>query len=239
MPLISDTTKNDLATLLAETAKKPKPLTVAQLVKRHKTVLGKMLKNGHSHDDIVAVLATEGITFPTDALITLLTPAPKKKRGRPKVKEQNAAESNGSAAQANNGEQDSKQDSSLQTVTQAQANTIAAAWKHLSTIRKGLTKQELVAGMIAEIDAALEAGYDYDDLASLMLQKGIKIAASSLQKYHRLAVGENQHSNQEPSAATSTAIRTETNTAASNGTAPVSTVTTTSNAFMEDFDDDE
>ncbi|MEO0373013.1 MAG: hypothetical protein AAF329_00010 [Cyanobacteria bacterium P01_A01_bin.17] len=170
-PFISEATKTTLAARLQETAQTPKPLTVEQLIIRNKPVLHKMLKNGHSHADMAAVLTTCGITVSGTTIEVLLNKGSKKKAVKDRTKE----------AQAE----------AALTVTTRQAEAVIAEWAHLATIRKGLTKQELVIAISTDIDAALAAGYTYEDIAVLMTEQGITIAASSLQKYHRAAKRQN------------------------------------------------
>lgn len=237
MPLISNTTKDTLAALLAETAQKPKPLTVKQLVTRNKAFLTRMLKNGHSHDDIIAVLANEGISLAKDALTSLLKPS-QKKRGRPKGRAKEKPQETSSEHQS-----DHTQVLEEVTLSQEQAARITAEWHRLSTLRKGLTKQELVAAMHTEINAALEAGYTFADIADLMQHQGIKIAATSLQKYHRNppAATASPSISQQPLETAPTSATPSPASTSPTGPLPVTTasVMTTNSTFMEDFDDDE
>lgn len=164
-PLIADATKTALASLLTETAKTPKPLTVEELVKRECSALRAMRKNGHSHNDAAAVFTAHRLSVSGETITAILTKAGKKKTAKGKQSDLSA-------------------EASL-TVSHKQAEAIAAEWTRLSTVRKGFTRQELVVAMRSEIDAALEAGYTFADIAVLLETKGVKIAPSSLQRYHR------------------------------------------------------
>jgi hypothetical protein len=165
-PRIADATKTALASLLTETAKTPKPLTVEQLILRERSALRAMFKNGHSHDDAVAVFAAHDLTVSGETITAIIAKAGKKKAAKGKQPDLSA-------------------EASL-SISHEQAAEIAAEWTRLSTIRKGFTRQELVVAMQAEIDAALEAGYTFADLAALLETKGVTIAPSSLQRYHRI-----------------------------------------------------
>ncbi|NEQ47548.1 MAG: hypothetical protein F6K00_29995 [Leptolyngbya sp. SIOISBB] len=163
--LIADTTKTTLAALLRETAQTRKPLTAQQLVTRERGVLRAMLKNGHSHDDIATVLHQEQLTVSGETIAVILAKTSKKKAAKTK-------------------QPDISAEATL-TITHDQAERITAEWTRLSTVRKGFTRQELVLAMQAEIDAALDAGYTFADIAALLATKGVTIAPSSLQRYHR------------------------------------------------------
>lgn len=163
--LIPEATKNTLSLMLQDTAKKTKPVTVEKLINDHKATLNTLVNNGHSHDDIATILVTQGIQVPGSAIATLLTSSRKKKAAKDKQKPKEAN----------------------LTVTAEQATAVIQEWQRLSEIRKGFTKQELVAAISDEIDQALSAGYDYDDIATMMIDKGLTIAASTLRKYHRAA----------------------------------------------------
>ena len=165
-PLIADATKTALSSLLAETAKTPKPLTVEQLVMRERSALRAMLRNGHSHDDAAAVFTAHQLTVSGETIAAILAKAGKKKIVKSK-------------------QPDLSVEASL-TISYEQVEAIAAEWTRLSTIRKGFTRQELVVAMRAEIEAALKAGYTFADIAALLETKGVKIAPSSLQRYHRV-----------------------------------------------------
>ncbi|MDB9526950.1 hypothetical protein PN498_13200 [Oscillatoria sp. CS-180] len=165
--IIPDSTLAAISSLLQETAKTPKPLTVEQLLIRERNVLRTMLRNGHSHDDIALVFVHNQLTVSGQTVEAVLARLGKKKGVKTKQGDTLAEEA--------------------LTVSHDAAGAIAAEWKRLSTIRKGLTRQELVAAMQDDIQAALEVGYTYADIAALLTTKGIKIAASSLQRYHRVA----------------------------------------------------
>lgn len=164
-PLISETVKTALCSLLTETAKTPKPPTVAQLVTKNRAIIRKVLKNGHSPDEIAAVFTPHGLTVSGTTITALLAKAAKKKaaKDKAKVNETEAA----------------------LTVTAEQADAICSEWTRLAEIRKTLTKPELVAAMKTEIDAMLAASYTFEDIAALFATKGVVIAAGSLKKYHR------------------------------------------------------
>ena len=151
--------------MLQDTAKTPKPVTVEKLINDHRATLNMLVNNGHSHDDIAAVLVAQGIQVPGSAIATLLTSSRKKKTAKDRQKPKEAS----------------------LTVTAEQATAVIQEWQRLSEIRKGFTKQELVATISSEIDQALTAGYGYDDIATMMSDKGLIIAASTLRKYHRAA----------------------------------------------------
>lgn len=163
--LISEVTKDTLRSLLRETAKTPKPITVEQLVSQNRLVIQKMLKNGHSHDDVADVLHLHELSIPGSVITALLSKASKKKGSKDKPREKPA-------------------EAEL-TVNQKQAAAITAEWERLAMVRKGFTKQELIMAMQDDINAALAAGYTFADLAALLTKNGVSIAASSLQKYHR------------------------------------------------------
>lgn len=166
-PLISEDIKSALSSLLTETAKTPKPLTVQELITQNRQTLSKMLKNGHSHGDIAVVFRAHNLTVNVDTVKTLLTAGNKKKATKDKAPALPAE--------------------ATLTISHEQADAITAEWQRLAEIRRGFTKQELVAAMTAEIEAALESGYTFADIAELLKKKGVTIAPSSLQKYHRKA----------------------------------------------------
>ena len=163
--LINEDTKTSLATLLRDTAKIPKPLTAQQLVTNNRTLIRRVIKNGHGPDGVAAAFTPHGLTVSGTTITALLTKAAKKKAARDKVKIDDTE--------------------AALTVTAEQADAICREWTRLAEIRKTLTKPELVAAMKAEIDAMLTAGYTFDDIAALFQTKGVVIAAGSLKKYHR------------------------------------------------------
>ena len=210
-PLISEATKNSLTALIAEKAQTPKPLTTRQLIVQNKVVLRKMLKNGHSCSTIAGVLVEHGLTVSFETIEEIF---PRKRKKGEKNKELSKA----AAAEAE------------LTVTQAQAESVIAEWNRLSEVRVGFTKQELVAELAPEIDAALKAGYTYEAVAQMLTIKGVKIATGSLRKYHRAIGAETSQASHKTDKATAAAI-------ASANTVSTASVPLTSedDIFAEDY----
>ena len=166
-PLISHQTKDTLGDMLRETAKTPKPPTLAQLLSRAKPSLRKMLKNGHSYEDIAVLFRARGVETTSETIEALHGSGRRKKGQKGKSKDPPAAAD--------------------LLIPPAAAEAILRDLAQQADIRRGFTKQELVAEIGPEIAAAIAAGYSYDDIAARMTENGLSITGSTLRKYHQVS----------------------------------------------------
>ena len=62
---------------------------------------------------------------------------------------------------------------------------IALALKEQAEIRKGLTKEELVAQLREPIEKMLAAHYTYSDISAVMADCGVQISPATIKSYYR------------------------------------------------------
>ena len=155
-----------LAQLLLEKSKERKPFTLSELLNRAKPSISKMLKNGHTYDDVAAVMAEFDIDLaPTE--IEALLMGTKKVRGKAKGKAKESGKEEELVIEAE------------------QAEEIFTAFEEKASIRKGLTKEELVEQLQEPIEKMLVAGYSYEDVAAVMADSGVQISGATIKSYYQ------------------------------------------------------
>ena len=168
--LISQETQEKIKQLLQQKAKTPRPLAAADALKKIRSFVSRMLKKGHSFEDVRTALAEQNLNLSFEVIKAFYT-LPK---GGEKSKRKSRKHSN------------EKIPALAQPISQEQLEAIVAAFQQLAQTRKGRTLQELVSTLEQEIDEDLNAGWDYDDIVQWLEDDfNVKIAASTLKRYHK------------------------------------------------------
>lgn len=71
------------------------------------------------------------------------------------------------------------------SVTREKLPAIAAAMRTQAKTPNTLSLEQMVKELAKEIQAMLDAGYGYEDVANLFTKYGVEIAPSSIKSYHR------------------------------------------------------
>ncbi len=145
-------------------------MTLPELLTKAKSSITQMLKNGHTYQDVVMVLASFEVTTNESEVEACHTGVHslKRKRGKGKKKKSNP-------------ELDSESENLIEF---SLAEQICRELAKQAEIRKGLTKEELVGQLREPIAQMLGAGYSYEDIADEISQGGVHIAASTLKTYY-------------------------------------------------------
>lgn len=157
-----------IAQLLRDCSEIPKPLTLFELLGKAKSSITQMLKNGHTYKDVVRVLASFEVMTSESEVEGCHTQVNqlKGKRGKRKRKDNHS-----------NPEPEFLIDFAI-------AQQICQDLAQQAEIRKGLTKEELVAQLREPIEQMLASGYSYEDIAQQMSVGGVQIAPSTLKTYY-------------------------------------------------------
>lgn len=159
-----------IAQLLQERSEVPKPLTLSELLAKAKSSITQMLKNGHTYQDVVTVLASFEVITNESEVEACHTGVDslKRKRGKGKKKKSHL-------------DLEAMSENLIEFSLAAQ---ICQELAKQAEIRKGLTKEELVGQLREPIAQMLGAGYSYEDIAEAISQGGVHIAASTLKTYY-------------------------------------------------------
>ena len=167
--LVSSETQAKIKQLLQQKAKTPCPLTVEDVLKKIRPSVRKMLRKGHSLEDVNSALTECNLNLPLAVIKTVYAPQKGAEKGNRKSQKRLSQELPALA----------------DPISQKQLDEIVTCFQQLAQTRKGKTLQELVASLVAEIDEDLQAGWDYEDIAQWLADDfNVKIAVSSLKRYH-------------------------------------------------------
>lgn len=156
-----------IARLLKSKASTPRPLTLSELLDKVKFSVSKMFKNGHSIADVVQLLSEYQVVVTESALSAYFSGANKVKGSKGKGKEKDSSELASVVIEAD------------------RAEVIIKAFAERSSIRKGLTREELVAQLREPIANMLAAGYTYSDIAAVMAEMDIHISPATIKRYYQ------------------------------------------------------
>jgi len=162
-----------IAQLLDQRAATPRPLTLPELLKKVKTYITKMLRNGHTYDDVVEVLANFDVVTTASVVEAYHAGVNKVKGRKGKDKDKDKDKDKNILAEAE-----------LQ-IDAALAEKIIEAFSQQAEIRKGLTKSELVAQLRVPIEKMLAANYTYDDISAVMADCGVQISSATIKSYYQ------------------------------------------------------
>ena len=154
-----------IAQLLEKKAATPRPLTLPELLKKVKTYITKMLRNGHTYADVVEVLANFEVVTTASVVEAYHTGVNKVKGKKGKDLAQLA-------------------EAELQ-IDADRASSIIEAFSQQAEIRKGLTKSELVAQLREAIEKMLAANYTYEDISGVMADCGVRISPVTIKSYYQ------------------------------------------------------
>ncbi len=163
--LTSPDVSDQIAKLLLEKASTPRPLTLPELLRIVKPSITKMLRNGHTYSDVVDLLAFHEVTTTAEVVEAYHTGVKKVKGSKGKGKVESAS-------------------CEIQ-IDAHSAEAIALALKEQAEIRKGLTKEELVAQLREPIEKMLAAHYTYSDISAVMADCGVQISPATIKSYYR------------------------------------------------------
>jgi hypothetical protein len=156
-----------IAQSLLEKASTPRPLTLPELLRKVKPSISKMLKNGHTYSDVVEVLASYEVMTTTSAVEAIHTEVKKIKGGKGKGKDKDLS------AEAE------------VLIEASTAEVIFKAFESQASIRKGLTKEELVIRLREPIEKMLAAHYTYEDISKVMESCGVQISPTTIKSYYQ------------------------------------------------------
>jgi hypothetical protein len=156
-----------IAQLLLEQAEVPKPLTLPELLTKAKSSISKMLKNGHTYEDVVRVLASFEV-MTTDEEVEAYHSGVKKVKGK-----------------ESKGKQKKNETASENLIESQMAEAILKALVKEAEIRKGLTREELVEQLREPIEKMLAAHYTYEDISAVMADAGVQISPGTIKSYYR------------------------------------------------------
>ena len=165
--LTSPDAADKIAQLLWSKASTPRPLNLPELLRKLKPSISKMLRNGHTYSDVVQVLAehdvatTESVVEAYQTGVALV----KGSKGKGKDKERSA-------------------EAEIQIDAQ-KAEAILKAFEKQASLRKGLTKEELVEQLKEPIEKMLAAHYTYQDISAVMAEGGVLISPATLKSYYQ------------------------------------------------------
>ncbi len=163
--LTSPDVSNQIAKALLEKASTPRPLTLPELLRLVKPSITKMLRNGHTYSDVVDVLAFHEVTTTAEVVEAYHTGVKKVKGSKGKGKVESAS-------------------CEIQ-IDAHSAEAIIEAFKKQAEIRKGLTKEELVAQLREPIEKMLAAHYTYSDISAVMADCGVQISPATIKSYYK------------------------------------------------------
>ncbi len=167
--LVSSETQAKIKQLLQQKARTPRPLTVEDALKKIRPSVRKMLRKGHSLEDVNLALSEYNLNLPLAVIEAFYSPQKAAEKGNRKSQKRLSREI---PALAN-------------SISRQQLDEIVTRFQQLAQTRKGKTLQELVASLVAEIDEDLQAGWNYEDIAQWLADDfNVKIAVSSLKRYH-------------------------------------------------------
>jgi ribosomal protein L12E/L44/L45/RPP1/RPP2 len=154
-----------IAQSLLEKASTPRPLTLPELLRKVKPSISKMLRNGHSYSDVVRILGEHNVETTETVVEAYYSGVKKVKGGKGKSKEISAE---------------------AEVIIDAKtAKAIVEAFESQASIRKGLTKEELVAQLREPIEKMLAAHYTYEDISKVMESCGVQISPATLKSYYQ------------------------------------------------------
>ncbi len=163
--LTSPDVSDQIAKALLEKASTPRPLTLPELLRLVKPSITKMLRNGHTYSDVVDLLAFHQVTTTAEVVEAYHTGVKKVKGSKGKGKVESAS-------------------CEIQ-IDAHSAEAIALALKEQAEIRKGLTKEELVAQLREPIEKMLAAHYTYSDISAVMADCGVQISPATIKSYYK------------------------------------------------------
>ena len=163
--LTSPDVSDQIAKALLEKASTPRPLTLPELLRLVKPSITKMLRNGHTYSDVVDLLAFHQVTTTAEVVEAYHTGVKKVKGSKGKGKVDSAS-------------------CEIQ-IDAHSAEAIALALKEQAEIRKGLTKEELVAQLREPIEKMLAAHYTYSDISAVMADCGVQISPATIKSYYK------------------------------------------------------
>jgi hypothetical protein len=158
-----------IAQSLLEKASTPRPLSLPELLRKVKPSITKMLKNGHIYSDVVEVLASYEVMTTVSVVEAIHTEVKKIKGGKGKGKGKD-------------------KDLSAEAEVLIEASTAEAilkAFESQASIRKGLTKEELVVRLRESIEKMLAAHYTYEDISKVMESCGVQISPATIKSYYQ------------------------------------------------------
>ncbi|MEM6251300.1 MAG: hypothetical protein AAF821_00115 [Cyanobacteria bacterium P01_D01_bin.156] len=165
--LITQQQAAQLVAALQEWSNIPEQKTVADLLDAVRRPIAQMIGNGVSYDDIAAELVEFEITVTADAIAAYVLPA----KGKGSKRNRKSAPPELHSAISND-----------------VFEKVVARIKELAKQKRGLTRAEFVAANYQVIELCLAAGKSYPKIAAFLdTRQGIKVAASTLAKYHRKA----------------------------------------------------
>ena len=154
-----------IAQSLLEKASTPRPLTLPELLRKVKPSISKMLRNGHSYSDVVRILEEHDVETTETVVEAYYSGVKKVKGGKGKSKEISAE---------------------AEVIIDAKtAEAIVEAFESQASIRKGLTKEELVIQLREPIEKMLAAHYTYEDISKVMESCGVQISPATLKSYYQ------------------------------------------------------
>jgi hypothetical protein len=156
-----------IAQSLLEKASTPRPLSLSELLRKVKPSITKMLKNGHTYSDVVEVLASYEVMTTVSVVEAIHTEVKKIKGGKGKGKDKDLS------AEAE------------VLVEASTAEAIFKAFESQASIRKGLTKEELVIRLREPIEKMLAAHYTYEDISKVMESCGVQISPTTIKSYYQ------------------------------------------------------
>lgn len=126
-----------------------------------------MLKNGHTYSDVVEVLASYEVMTTASVVEAIHTEVKKIKGGKGKGKDKDLS------AEAE------------VLIEASTAEAIFKAFESQASIRKGLTKEELVIRLREPIEKMLAAHYTYEDISKVMANCGVPISPATIKSYYQ------------------------------------------------------
>ena len=159
-PLITPEQRDQIKQYLKQKAQTRRPLQVADVLKQVRSSVQRMLKSGHTYEDIAQALQDHNLTVPVEVLQTYYRAKKKKQKTLAPELEQ--------------------------VVTQEQFDAIVAGFQTLAQTRKGCNLRELIAALEAEIDEDLQANWTFEHIVQwLQADFQITISPASLRSYYR------------------------------------------------------
>ena len=149
---------------------------IAELLNQVKPSIKKMLRNGHTYGDVVELLGQYDVVTTVAVVEAYHTGVNKVKRGkksksRDRDKDQDLNSLIDSAAEIE--------------ITAEKVEIIRQAFVEQAEVRKGLTKEELVAQLSEPIEKMLAAHYTYEDISAVIAEAGVKIAPATIKSYYQ------------------------------------------------------